>query len=835
MRKQKNSKSKHQPILKPDLWSNLKSWQQHLILVGILFALPLFLHSPIFLGGEQFATHDIIQWRAGAESLMEHREEFGEQAQWSTNMFSGMPAYVVSNLERFPHFDTIIVPIFSRVFPLVEYWILLGGAYFFLLMMGYRPMVSAVGAILIAFTTYIPIIVGAGHNTKFLAYAYIPWIFAGFKIMISRQDRLLAGFAIFLFAFMMHIRAGHPQVTYYFLFLLGIWWLFEGYDAYKNGTSSRWLQQTALLVGAGLLAVFSVIEQYWSVYDYSQYSIRGGSEVTGTTGLTQNYAFVWSQGWAELLTLSFPNLFGGGELYWGPKPVTSGPHYFGAIGTMLALIGIIIVRKSHLRVFLTVAILAILFSLGKHFSLLNNFMFDYFPLFNKFRTPEMWLILAVFCLTIPAMDGLQYLADKAGHFIEIKHKWFIATGAALGLGLLLLIGSGSFLSYEQPNERANIAEQLANQNQVSPQDPRVSQAVERIMNEQIQPDRKAAARADIIRYIIFVSVTAGLIWVLLSGKLAVSIVLGIILLLTSIDMITVGQRYVPESAYSPDGRSVVEVIESRKRPIDGWLQEAIQTNEPWKYRVFPLSDNAFNNAIPSYFYPSIGGYSGARMNSYDEIQTLLDNSLRSGDLELMQRLLSMLNVRYVTFGGQIPGFNVAFESGGLLALENLTVFPKAWFATDFHQVTSAREAVNALRDNQIDLKNTVIIQHEAGITLSADSLASVEITRYNAHEIDLNVSRSSDGYLVISEMFYEGGWNAFLNGVPVDIHRTNYILRGVEIPAGMHELQFRYEPSWYATARLISNIGNILALLLIIGILGFTVNNRYAKNEEVQK
>lgn len=813
-------------MLKPDFWDKLSPRQQHVIIILILLALPALLHSPVFFGGQQFATHDIIQWRAGAESLIQHRETYGEQAQWSTNMFAGMPAYVISNLERFPQFDSVIMPLFNRVFPLVEYWILLTGAYFFLLLMGFRPLVSATGAVIIAFTTYIPIIVGAGHNTKFIAYAYIPWVFAGFRIMMNRPDKLLAGFALFLFAFMMHIRAGHPQVTYYFLFLMGIWWAFEGAQAYREKRLTVWFQQTALLVSAGLLAALSVIEQYWSVYDYSQFSIRGGSEIQGTSGLPQDYAFVWSQGWAELLTLIIPNLFGGGELYWGPKPVTSGPHYFGAIAIALLIVGLVLSRKAHTRIFLTTAILAILFSLGKHFSLLNEFMFHYFPLFNKFRTPEMWLILAVFSLTVPAMDGLQYLIDKAGTLRTGMSRGLLVTALVVGGSVLALFATSSVLTYEKPGERAMIASQLASQNQVSPQDPRVTQATNRIMQEQFIPDRQSKARTDVFRYTLLVSAAGVLIWLLLAGKLVPSVVLLGILALTAFDMISVGQRYIPESAYSPGGRSVVEVIESQKRPVDAWLQTAIQTDEPWTYRVFPLSDNPFNNAIPAFFYPTIGGYTGARMSLFDEIQVVINRSLESGDLQTLNRIMNVLNVRYVTLRGQFPGYRAAFSEGGFVANENPDVFPKAWFADHLYQVTSAREALEALQNPQIDLRTTAIVQQTPGVVPQPDSLASVRITRYNAHHIDMEVTRTQPGFLVVSEMFYPGGWNVRINGEPAEIIRTNFALRGVELTEGSHTIAFYYLPSWYKTVRAISTVANIVALLLILGGLALYIRGR---------
>lgn len=822
----RSKKGKHQselPSNKKDFFDALKSWQVHLICLLVLMIAPMILHSPIITDGKEITSGDIIQWRAGAESLMAYREESGEQAQWSTNMFSGMPAYVISNLERFPSFDTVILSFFKFIFPFTEYWILLGGAYFFLLVMGYRPLISVVGALIIGLTAYIPIIVGAGHNTKFIAYAYIPWIFAGYKLMSDRMKSdfvesgfKYGGFLIFLAAFMLHVRAGHPQVTYYFLFLLAIWWIFDGLEARKSGRINAWIQQTAFLIAAGLLAVFSVVEQYWALLEYSSASIRGGSDLAGNTGLDQGYAFVWSQGWGELLTLIIPGLFGGNELYWGPKPFTGGPHYFGAIAFFLMVIGLVFNRRSHSKIFIIAGSLAVLFSLGNHFGLLNNLMFDYFPLFNKFRTPEMWLMLAVFCFTVPAMDGLSSFADRSARVAASGKKWLIVAGIVLLPGILVLVAADSLFSFEKDGERAQIAQQVAQSNQVSPEDPRVAQAVDRIFAEQLLPERVALAKADALKMVILVGLTVGLMFILVSGKVAVSIALIGIVGLTMFDMISVGKSYVADYAYQDAGFDAEQVIESRKRPIDTWLQSSILTDEPWTYRVFPLSENAFNNAVPSYFYPSIGGYSGAKLGIFQDV---VDDALFGGPTGINRNVLSMLTVKYLTYGGRVPGFDVAHESDGLLVLENPVVMPKAFFVDSLVYSNSAQEAMEFIKDPSVDLGKVATVMGVDEISVTADSLASVEVTRYDAHHIDLGVSRSSDGFLVLSEIFYQDGWKAELNGESIPIYRTNYLLRGISVPAGDHQISMVYEPDWYKPVRFISTAANAVILVLIVGLL----------------
>jgi len=816
MRKSKNQYVSPEPIAQNYL-KGLKPWQWHGICLLILFITPLILQSPVFFGGKIIASNDVIQWRAGAESLIEYRDQTGEQAQWSTHMFGGMPAYVISNLKKFPHFDTLVVPLFKGVFPLIEYWILLGGAYFFLILMGYRPLVSVVGAILIGLTTYVAFIVTAGHNTKFIAYSYIPWVFAGYKLLSQGDKKLLVGFALFLLAFLLHVRAGHPQVTYYFLFLLAGWWFFDGLDAYKKSSLKPWMQSTGLLILAGILALLSVIEQYWSLYEYSAYSIRGGSEIGGQSGLDQNYAFVWSQGWGELLTLIMPNLYGGSSLYWGPKPFTSGPHYFGAVGVVFMLIGIFAARKSHLKIFLTVGIVAALFSLGKHFGALNNVMFEYFPLFDKFRTPEMWLMLSVFCFTIPAMDGLEWISEKNGQIKSAGRTWIIGAGASLLIGILFIVGSTNLLSFEKPGERDQLAQQIASQNQVSPQDPRVAQTVDRVLIEQIIPERIDTATSDALRYTILTGLAIGIIYVMLSGKLGTTPALLLIIGIGLFDMISVNKRYLGEYAYQDRSFTIERVIERQRRSVDTWMQNAIKTHEPWTYRVFPLSDNPFNNAVPSYFYPSIGGYSGAKLGTFQDV---VDEALFTGAIGINKGLLSLLNTKYILYNTPIPGFEVVHQADGLNVLENSEVLPKAFFVDEVFEANSASEAMDFLKNETSDFRLVAVVQDAQQITSQPDSTASIRIVTYNAHEISIEVSRSNTGFMVISEMYYPGGWNAYLNGEKVPVIRTNYLLRGLQIPSGKHGVTLRYEPDWYPIARATSTGSNILILLLLL-FVGF--------------
>src|SRR5699024_606625 len=232
----------------------------------------------------------------------------------------------------------------------------------------------------------------------------------------SHSKRKWLGLFAFALATALQLRGGHPQVTYYFLYLLLFWWLFDTWNRYKKDELKEWAQRTGLMIAGGLLAILSALEGYLALYQYSHYSTRAGSALAASGGgLSMEYAFKWSQGFSELLTLIIPKLFGGasGMAYWGPKPFTSGPHYLGAITFVLALIGIIRYKKKIKWLFLGAGVLTMLFSLGFHFKLLNAVMFHYVPYFAKFRTPEMWLMVSVFCFSVLAVFGIRALLTLA--------------------------------------------------------------------------------------------------------------------------------------------------------------------------------------------------------------------------------------------------------------------------------------------------------------------------------------------------------------------------------------------------------------------------------------
>lgn len=824
-------KQKHS--LKDDFISRLSKNKRHIISLVILFVLPVILYSSIFLGNQTFIGNDVMQWRAGAESIIEYKEAHnGENPLWATNMFSGMPSYVISAPQSVPSVDTLIKEISDSAYPLQYFWVLLGGVYCLFILQGMRPFASLTGSVLIGFTTYIPIIIEAGHYTKFVAYAFIPWVLVGYWMM-SRSDKKLLAFFIFSLALTLELRANHPQVFYYFIYLLGFWWIYDTVQAYRKNEIKAWLTRSAYIAGAGILAIISSLESYWRLYEYSQFSTRGGStlDVGSGSGLGLDYAFSWSQGIGELLTLIIPGIFGGasGEAYWGPKPFTSGPHYFGAAAFLLALIGLFTYRKRVKYLFFGVGTLTMLFSLGENFSLLNEFMFNYVPFFNKFRTPEMWLIVTVFCYSVLAVFGIQALFRIAREKQNSMKPLFLPLGIALGIGLIFALGSNALLSYEKPGERQRYAQQVAQQNNVSVENPQVQQAVSNYINNRLKPARKAMAKTDSIRFFVIILLASALIVLFYKQKISKGYFLIALVVLTAYDMLSVGNRYINEDQLVPDRISAEQYIERQKRPIDEFIMQNIESGEGYPYRVFPLLDNPFNNAIPAYFYPSIGGYTGAKLAHY---QDMIDRLLMAGPQSINMPILDMLNVKYITAGQKLPfpGLRQVYSNENNFVYENTDVLPKAFFVDSVLTADSPLEAVQFMEPgSSFNPANVAVVETDDELRASTTSVASVEVSNYQANSITINTSIQNKGFLVLSEIYYPAGWKATLDGEPIKIYKTDFVLRGFQIPAGEHTLSLKFEPESSIWGARLAWAGHLIIWFSGLLAVGMMYRNRSAE------
>ncbi|MBK98430.1 MAG: hypothetical protein CL672_06525 [Balneola sp.] len=817
---------------------SLSSRTQHLIALGLLFIVPLILFFPSTIGGKEMQRHDITQWRAGAESIIDYREEFGEEPLWSKNMFGGMPSFVISTARQVPHLDTLIKPIFSKWHPAFEYWVMLAGMYILLILMGFRPWIAITGSIIYGLTTYFPIIIMAGHTSKFFALALAPWMLVGYW-MITRSPNILRGLVLFSIAVSLEFRAGHPQITYYFLFVLLFIWLFDVLNGLKIKEQRKWIQLTLVLLVGGLVGVAGNAEKLLPLQEYAQYSIRGGSDISETTGLDKSYAFAWSQGIKESLTLLIPNAFGGSSPnYWGSKTVTSGPHYLGFLILPFIILGLIKQRDYTPFAFLSIGILALFFSWGENFLLLNNLAFNLIPFFDKFRAPETWLVITSFSASVLVAYGLEALPKFKPEKFNIN-KIRVPILVIAGVFCFAFLSYNS-LKYTNPLEVNRIANQIAQQNQVNPSNAKVRSQATNFVQQRLVPERQNLAKADFIRFGILSVVLIGLLYAYFSAKLSYTVVLLLLFFIQTYDLLQVGLRFIPESGFTHQNPYDSAFIERQARPLDRFIQQNIYDEAGiYEYRVLPLLDNPFNNAVPSYFYPIIGGYSGAKLSLFQDVFMSNNAALFDGPLGINIDLLRLFNTKYISYSGglNIPGIVPVYSSKQGSVYEVQDIMPKAFFVDSIRLVSGGAEAFDYLKNpSRIDFSSVALVEQadlwedqaiERINRLSSsplvDSTSIVRVTKYTGAELEVSIQRSSLGFLVINELYYPAGWKAFLNGEEIQIYKTNYFLRGLIIPPGDHELILDLKPDSFSQGIFISwlSISFQLIIGLWVGIMWF--------------
>jgi hypothetical protein len=799
---------------------NLSEVKQHLIALSFLFLVPFILFTATTIGGKEFQRHDITQWRAGAESVIDYREKYGEEPLWVENMYMGMPAYVVSIVKSVPHLDNLY-KLFYSIYPAFPYWIMLSGMYFLLILMGFKPLTAVLGSLLYSLTTYFPIIIGAGHTSKFAALAYAPWILAGYW-KLTHSKKKLAGLLLFSVALALEVRAGHPQITYYFMYLIGFLWISDSWKLIKEKDLKQFGFITALLFVGGIIGIMGHARSFLTLQEYSQFSIRGGSALDGSSGLSTSYAFAWSQGIKESLTLFVPEIFGGASpAYFGPKSVTSGPHYLGAITLPFLLMALFKQKGKTMFVFFGAGTLALIFSWGENFALINELAFNIIPFFDKFRAPETWLVLTAFCYSVVAIYGLswffEFLKNKSASLKEL----YVPLGVTLFIFAFVLIQVKT-MDFTKPGEVENIANQIAQQNNVNPNNPQVRQRAISYVDQNFVPDRKDGANKDLFRFGLFLVFSCAIIWLTLKQKISIAIASIGLIIVTGFDMISVGKRYVPEQVIVNANVSPERYLESQKRDTDQYIMDNIYSdNGEYEYRVFPLMDGAFSNAVPSYFYPTIGGYTGAKLSIVADLQAN-GGPLFKGNAGLNLDLLGALNIKYITYqqGLNIPGLTPVFSSTRGTVYKNEKLLPKAFFVDSLVTAATPNEAYDFVEQPNVDYSSIAVVETTETLSTSPDSTSKVEVTEYTGAEMTLALKRSKPGFLVLSEIYYPAGWVATLNGNEIPIYKTNFVLRGFEIPEGEHILKLEFKPKSYSIGVTLSwvSLGFQILIALLFGL-----------------
>lgn len=798
----------------------LKTSLPHLLIVGIFAVIALLFCYPI-LEGKKLAQHDTLSWKASSEEARAWHEKTGENVLWSNSMFGGMPTYTFyvpesNNLLSYP-FHVLI-----NLLPKPANFLILAMLCFYILMHTLRVnrWLGAVGAIAFAFSTYNPIMIGAGHETKMIALSLIPAALAGLVLLF--RGKYFTGGALWGLACAFMVMAGHHQITFYAFFIV---FLFLGLGMlikrFRDGKGQQGMIATAVAVVLGALSVGPNMASILSTAEYTKESMRGGvSELTigkkeekKKGGLSKDYAFEWSYGIGETFTILVPYLYGGASAepadrlpetndllggqydqlpsYWGPQTLgISGPVYFGAVICFLFVLGLLVVRSPYKWWILAAAVLGTMMSWGKHFPSLNFWMFDHIPALNKFRTPSMVLIIPQFLFPLLGIWAVNDIITGKVPAKEVWKKTLVALGVTAGLAFLVGVCGSMFFDFTNPQTDASLPAQL-----LGP----------------IKDDRAAMARNSGLRSILFILLAGGLIWLYVKERIKVTMLVAGLGLVIAADLLPVSLHYLDDSKYS-EADSYDEVL--KPRPVD---TQILQDKDPY-YRVLDITRGTFTDAFQAYFHKCIGGYSPAKIEIYqDMIEVHMNGKFNA-------QVLNMLNTKYLI----VP----AGQGGQAGVMPNPDACGNAWFVSEAKMVNTADEEIlglnaTALGDtvqvaNSFEPKKTAVIRKTfekelAGYTFGKDSAAYVKLDKYGLNDISFVSSNSQPGLAVFSDIWYPHGWKAYIDGREVPIMRANYILRSLKIPAGQHKIEFKFRPKSYETGDTIALVSSALLILLGVG------------------
>ena len=781
------------------------------VLAVLLFAVLAFAYFfPADIEGRILYRHDASAGRGAGQEGIEYLQKTGERSRWTNAYHLWLP---------------------ENVWYVFAYLL---GFYILLRAFDFRQHLAALGSIIWAFSTYFLIIIAAGHIWKVWALAYLPPMIAG--VVLAYRGKYLWGLLLTAVFTAFEINANHVQMTYYYLFIIiamVIAWLVE---AIREKQMTRFLKATAVCFVGAAIGVSINLSNLYHTWEYSRESMRGKSELVKqnssnqtSSGLERDYITQWSYGIGETWTLLVPNTKGGASMplaqsekamekadqdflpiyqqigqYWGEQPGTSGPVYVGAFVMMLFILGLFIVKGPIKWALLAVTILSILLSWGKNFMGFTDFFLDYVPMYAKFRTVASILVIAEFTIPLLAMLSLKKFLDEPEQ-MKPRMKYvgisFLLTGGiAMLFSLMPSMFFDSFISTSEMHAIQNLPAEYIQ--------PLVANLTEM---------RQAVFTADSLRSFYIILAGTGILLSVVFGKLKKEYAVSIILVLCLVDLWTVNKRYLNDDMFVPEAEREAP---QQKTQTD----ELILRDQNLDYRVLNLASNTFNENETSYYHKSVGGYHAAKLRRYQEmIEAYINPEMQSlfksvseaaGDMTQVNGdsicpVLNMLNTRYFIF---------PLQGGQTVPIQNPYAFGNAWFVDQLDYVDNANGEIAAV--GKIDLRHQAVadakFKEQLGEAIPQDTVSLVSITSYEPNRLTYDVSSDKGGVLVFSEIYYPG-WEATVDGHPVELGRVDYILRALNIQPGKHQVELSFFPKSVNMTETIAYIAYVLLLLLVAG------------------
>ncbi len=855
----------------------------HAVAIGIFLLVTIIFCRPALESGVVLKQSDVSNWEGMSHQSFEYKEKNGHFPMWVTSMFSGMPAYQIAmdgNWSPLGFFDKLFQLWLPQ--PFNFFFLACISFYFLCICLRIRPYAAILGALAFAFCTYSPIIITAGHNTKMMALAYSPALIGAVSLILDKK--YLIGFSLTALLTALQIGQGHQQISYYVFIVMAIMTAFFIAYAIKEKKVNGIIKSIGLLVLAGLIGIAVDAIGIFPTYDYAKYSKRGGQlqmdetnankekVVNGkTNGLSKEYAFQWSYGKAETMSLIFPGIKGYGtyyaqrdgesymfpqlkedanvvnymtsqlpqapadqiaqqlsqSLYWGDQPFTNGPVYLGAAICFLFIFGMFYLNGKEKWWIFTASLFGILLALGSNFDSFNTFIFNYFPLYNKFRVPTMALVIPQ--LLFPIMSALVLNKLLENNDTDAWKKFKLG---AIVTAAVFVIGFGYYTTSDFGNENntrttafnnlwdskpadfqnkyAALNDQFTGQrdNQVYEnwvfqlqQNPEARKVARGIVTE-LRKDRASLLLKDIFRSLLFVLIVAALIALYIKKKLNATIMLASVTFVASLDLILIGSNYL--NAKSFDNKENYQSVEF---PLTNADKLILADKDP-NFRVFNTTGgDPFQESKTSYYHKSIGGYHAAKMGIYDDLST--HQLSRNPN----PAVLNMLNAKWIITG----------EGDKVQAIQNPGALGNAWFIKGINFVKGPVAEMKGL--NNLNTKDSAVVDESFKSMISAfspaDSSSTIKEIAFENDAIKYESNSNTNNVAIFSEIFYKD-WHAYIDGKKTDIFKANYVLRGLVVPAGKHTIEFKFEPAIFFISKTISTVASWIMLgILMLSIFMF--------------
>jgi len=829
---------------------NWKKVLPHAVAILIFLLVAVIYCKPV-LEGKVLQQIDIVNWKGGAQDAFDYKAKNGHFPLWNTHMFSGMPNYQIAmeGHSLLPNITAIL----TLGLPKPIAFFFLACVCFYILCMALRinVVVGIMGALAFAYCTYNPVIVAVGHESKMWAIAYMPALLAGLLLLYDKK--YILGFLLTALFATMEIGVNHPQINFYFGIIAVFITIFYAIQWIKNKEFKHILITACLALVAVGVGLANASISLLTTAEYTQYTIRGGKLIdtspTGevvkakTQGLDPSYGFQYSAAKSEFLTFMMPDVkgssLGGGygdeyfdenskivtalankgvpeatgasvaqqiPRYWGGiMPSTAGPVYIGAIICILFLIGLVVVDAKYKWWILSACAFGIIISWGKYFEGFNTFLFDHFPMYNKFRAPSMAMVIPQLLFPLMAVLTLQKLFYNNFSKADLKKafKPILYVVGGVFVVLLLMYAAGDFSNSDLDTNLKTFGDEKLNGNGAT-------------LLGAVQEERKAMLINGILQALGFALLTLGVLYAWLKTNIKPVYLVLVLLVINSLNLLVVDNKYLSDNSY------VDKDSYSNDNFTPNAAEAEILKDKDPHYRVFNLANDRYSEGLTAYFVRAVGGYHPAKLSIY---QDLYENQIDKNN----EKVLDMLDTRYFIVPPRQQGQPYQ-------AVKRDSAMGAAWFVKEVKFVDGPVAEMKSL--DKFDPKQTAFVDNSFKSSIAqqpvADSSASIKLASYDNDDIKYTTSSKTNQFAVLSEIYYPAGWEATIDGNTTPYVRTNYALRGIYVPAGNHTVEFKFKPKSYYNGQLYVYIGNAIIWLAFLVFL-WSVYNKNRKEKALAK